>query len=461
MARRELGLERVRFHGLLDDDTSVSLSRGINSWLNLDSTVDFLIAQGMRSVIELSFMPSWLANKTTTSGMQYHPNNNPPSDFGAWGELIHAVASHLVDRYGIEEMSRWHFEVWNEPNINFWTGTQAQYFQLFAEAARAIKKVSPRLLVGGPATATGAGEGPYIEALRAFTTKEDVPLDFISSHVYSSTPFDHNINDVGEARERLQLIRNASGKMPLLITEFGSSYKNGAQNVTTATCHDTCEAASYLARAFSEVTAPGNSLNLSLLSYWALSDLQEEGGFPAINASFGGNFGLVNPWGVPKPAYRLMQLLNGMGSERLAVTLARPGAESVATSVGGDNGGRCLETVGALCGRNSTHVLILFYNQAPRARPIQACTVKPNVMSSFGSPGQPEEHATLWRIDDKNTNPKRAWEMLGAPQWPTAEQNKVIFRASIMVPTTVDLTSLAAAGIVIPPQGVAALTIRR
>ena len=111
-ARRELGLEMVRFHGLLDDDMSVSLGPGIHSWLNIDSLVDFLIGQGMRSVLELSFMPSWMASNVTTSGMQYHPNNNPPANFTAWGELIGALAEHLVERYGVEEMSEWYFEVW-------------------------------------------------------------------------------------------------------------------------------------------------------------------------------------------------------------------------------------------------------------------------------------------------------------------------------------------------------------
>ena len=86
-ARLELGLEMVRFHGLLDDDMSVSLGPGVHSWLNIDSLGDFLVSQGMRSVLELSFMPDWLASNTTTSGMQYHPNNSPPSNYTAWGEL--------------------------------------------------------------------------------------------------------------------------------------------------------------------------------------------------------------------------------------------------------------------------------------------------------------------------------------------------------------------------------------
>ena len=28
--------------------------------------------------------------------------------------LVSALAQHLVDRYGLSEVSQWHFEVWNE-----------------------------------------------------------------------------------------------------------------------------------------------------------------------------------------------------------------------------------------------------------------------------------------------------------------------------------------------------------
>lgn len=63
---------------------------------------------------QLSFMPNWLASNVTTSGMQYHPNNTPPSNYTQWGELVGALAEHLVARYGVEEMSQWYFEVWNE-----------------------------------------------------------------------------------------------------------------------------------------------------------------------------------------------------------------------------------------------------------------------------------------------------------------------------------------------------------
>ncbi len=63
-----------------------------------------------------------------------------------------------MDRYGVNEVSQWYFEVWNEPNIDFWTGEpkQSTYFELYDHAARAIKRADPRLRVGGPATAQAA-----------------------------------------------------------------------------------------------------------------------------------------------------------------------------------------------------------------------------------------------------------------------------------------------------------------
>ena len=373
--------------------------------------------------------------------------------------LARCTATRVVRRY---------FEVWNEPNINFWAGTQAEYFHLYAEAARAIKRVSPMLRVGGPATAVGAGEGPYIEALRAYCRNNSVPLDYVSSHVYSSTPFDHHINDVAEIRERLALVREAAAEMPLLITEFGSSYKTGRQNSTTGTCHDTYEAAAYLARAYTEITEPGNPYNVTLLSYWALNDVMEEEGFPVVNASFGGNFGLINPFGVPKPAYRLMQLLHGMGKTRLRVELKATSATSatsaksalVSENSAGPAPTTCTKTVGALASRNQTHVLLLVYNQAARGLEIESCTVTVMLGNlSSDRPGKAPTPVTLWRIDDDHTNPRRAWEEMGAPQWPSPRENEAIFNASVMLPTTVDLSALGTNGITIPPQGVAALTI--
>jgi xylan 1,4-beta-xylosidase len=136
--RDELRFRYVRFHGLLSDDMSTLVRVGEQSsysFFNADQIIDFLLSIGIKPFVELSFMPSALASGATTV-FHYRGNVTPPRDYGEWEALIRALASHVVDRYGIDEVGQWYFEVWNEPNLTrFWTGDQDQYFRLYRHAA--------------------------------------------------------------------------------------------------------------------------------------------------------------------------------------------------------------------------------------------------------------------------------------------------------------------------------------
>jgi beta-xylosidase len=140
MAARDLGVKHIRGHGLLDDDMSVSYARGKHAFYNIDSLVDLLLSIGMRPIFELSFMPGWLTSGNN-SVCHYHGNSDPPASyrfvrscmrsyavwsarwyaflctvwFGAncsdWGELIGALGSHMVEKYGEETAGEFFFEV--------------------------------------------------------------------------------------------------------------------------------------------------------------------------------------------------------------------------------------------------------------------------------------------------------------------------------------------------------------
>src|SRR6185503_11392868 len=128
-------------------------------------------------------------------------------DWSRWHDLIRAVTAHLADRYGLDELrTHWRFEVWNEPNLSvFWSGTPAEYWRLYSEAARAVKSVDPLLRVGGPAT---AAVGWIDEQL-----KVGAPVDFLSTHVYGTIPLD---------------LRPLAGGRPLLWTEWGVTATHGS-----------------------------------------------------------------------------------------------------------------------------------------------------------------------------------------------------------------------------------------
>src|ERR1700719_4236899 len=141
----------VRFHAIFHDEVGVygedSSGAPIYNFSYVDQIYDGLLESGVRPFVELSFMPSKLAARHTVHVFKYHPVVAPPRDYAKWDALISALASHLIERYGIDEVAQWYFEVWNEPNLDFWAGkpSQSTYWTLYDHTAKALKKVELRL----------------------------------------------------------------------------------------------------------------------------------------------------------------------------------------------------------------------------------------------------------------------------------------------------------------------------
>ncbi len=168
----------VRFHAILHDELGVynedEHGNPVYNFAYINQIYDGLLARGVRPVVEISFMPKKLAfNPDALHPFWYKPNVSPPKSYEKWDGLITAFARNLVERYGIDEVSQWYFEVWNEPNIDFWGGVpnQRSYFELYDHTARDLKVVSPRLRVGGPATAAAQ----WVDAFLKHTTRQQSP----------------------------------------------------------------------------------------------------------------------------------------------------------------------------------------------------------------------------------------------------------------------------------------------
>src|SRR5271165_6905618 len=233
------GMQYVRFHAILDDEAGVydedKQGKPIYNFSYVDQIYDGLLTNSVKPYVELSFMPSKLAARQDVYPFWYHPNVAPPRDYAKWDDLVTHFTRHLVERYGIEEVSTWYFEVWNEPNLDFWTGApkQESYFELYDHTARDIKAVSPQLRVGGPATAQAA----WIPAMIQHAAQKNVPLDFVSSHVYGNDkPSDvFHSNEkiprdqmVGRAVKMVHDQIKASPKpdLPLIVSEFNAADDN-------------------------------------------------------------------------------------------------------------------------------------------------------------------------------------------------------------------------------------------
>ncbi len=129
-----VGMRYVRFHAIFLDDVGVYTEdehgNAVYNFTYVDQIYDGLLARGVRPMVEISFMPYALASKNSTQGFWYKPNVAPPKDYAKWDALIRAFGQHLIDRYGIDEVAQWYFEVWNEPNLDF-LGRRIQTAHLF------------------------------------------------------------------------------------------------------------------------------------------------------------------------------------------------------------------------------------------------------------------------------------------------------------------------------------------
>ena len=143
--KQATGFDYIRFHAIFDDEVGVyeedSAGKPIYNFSYVDQIYDGLLEMGVRPFVELSFMPKKLAAQQILHSFWYAPNVSPPKDWNKWADLVSHFAQHLVDRYGIGEVSQWYFEVWNEPNLDFWCGSpkEATYDQLYDTTARALR----------------------------------------------------------------------------------------------------------------------------------------------------------------------------------------------------------------------------------------------------------------------------------------------------------------------------------
>ncbi len=322
LVQQEIGFERIRFHGLFDDDMAVCRvvdGKPVYDFSKIDQLYDAFLKINIRPFVELGFMPGDLASGTTTV-FYYKGNVTLPKDYDQWGGLIRAFAKHLIDRYGVAEVENWNFEVWNEPNLPaFFRGKQADYFHLYDVTAAAIKSVGPHLRVGGPATAGGA----WISELIGHCSKANIPLDFISTHTYATDKiFDEfgkreshlmaQPNTISGAVKRThhQITASTRPSLPLHYTEWNSSPSSRDP------IHDDYFNAAFICEKLKESEG-----QLQSMSYWTYSDLFEEAGPPPT--PFHGGFGLLTREGIRKPSYFAYKYLAQLGATKLVNEDAR------------------------------------------------------------------------------------------------------------------------------------------
>ena len=405
--RRITGFEYVRFHaifhdelGLYDEDKD---GHPVYNFSYIDQIYDGLLQNHVRPFVELSFMPKKLASDPSAlHPFWYKQNVSPPKDWNKWEQLIENFARHLVARYGEDEVAQWYFEVWNEPNIDFWAGDpkESTYYDLYDRAARAIKRVSPRLRVGGPSTAQAA----WVDRFLAHCKANNVPVDFASTHVYGNDRAE-DVFGTHEQIPRNQMVCRAVKKVhdqiaassypsiPLIWSEYNASYSNEPAVTDTA----------FMGPWLADTIRQCDGLT-TMMSYWTFSDVFEEQG--VVKTPFYGGFGLLAERSIPKASFNDFALLHRLGDTRLDVS-----SDSVLVTRRKD-------------GSLAIAVWNLFL-------PEESGSPK-TITLRFKSLTTAAQSIRVTIVDKDHGSPLPAWEKMGRPASPTLAQIETLRKAAAL-----------------------------
>ncbi len=339
----QCGFQYLRFHGLFHDDMFVYRElqgKPVYNWQYIDELYDRMLSIGIRPFVELTFFPKDVAHEEGTFAW-WRGHGTPPKDFVRWSEIIANFVKHCQQRYGPEEVRKWYFEAWNEPNLEgFWNGTQQQFFEMYKAVATTIKSIDPLLRVGGPSTSSFhpdeatyrrlatkkdisakdyigvESKGPWIEDFLAYCANENLPLDFITAHPYpTSYPIDSAGNHlevsrpVTSTREDILWLRKVMSKTPYAKAEIHLTEWSSSPSISDYE-HDFPQEAAYIVKVNLDCLGLANSL-----SYWTFTDVFEEAG--GASTIFSGAFGLVNFQGIVKPSFHAYRMLNLLGDSEL------------------------------------------------------------------------------------------------------------------------------------------------
>jgi len=435
--KSEVGLERVRFHGVFDDEMGVWPKFNLASptqpnFVNVDSVYDGLLDLELRPFIEMSFIPSKLGSGAQTFGL-YKGNITPPKSLDDWGGFVRTFAQHLLDRYGTDEVRQWYFEVWNEANLSFfWTGTQAQYFDLYRATAAALKSVDASLKVGGPSTSAVQWIAEFLD----FCNKAGSAVDFVSTHVYAGDEqkmvfgrdvhMSHNeVIPAAVKQVRGQIDASKFKGTELWLSEWSS-------DSPAMICH-----------VISHCLA-----NCQGMSHWEFSGTYEEILVPnAVLTDGDAGWSLFAPRNIPKPGFNTYKLMNRLGARRLRATGPALASRTV-------DGG----------------IAVLVWNLAEvtQARGIPGVSrvrkvigeVKKLAVSFRGA--KPGQAVKVSYVDQERGSPMPTWHAMGRPQYPTRTQlAELRTAAEIAAPVTIKLDARGSLTLELPPEGIALLEMGR
>jgi xylan 1,4-beta-xylosidase len=413
----------------------------VYNWTLMDKIMDSFVNRKMKPLVEIGFMPKALSTNPEPYQHQWSEDGElwtgwtyPPREYKKWAELVYQWVLHSIERYGEDEVKTWLWQVWNEPNIGYWSGSFEEYCKLYDYAVDAVKRACPECTVGGPHTTNPDSKEANLYLVRFLehclrgrnyaTGEAGSPLEFVAFHAKGNPKV---VDGHIQMNMGVQLKAIAAGfetvnsfpqlkDIPVIIGECDPEgcaacshkrdHKYGYRNGTVYS--------SYTASSFAKIYELMDTqyINLQGVLTWA---------FEFENQEWFASFRDLATNGVNKPILNIFRMFGMMSGNRLKVEAdhAISAPEVIARDVRGH------PDIGALAskGDNSIAVMVWHYHDDN----VPGITAQVHLTLRGISHDKVLVHH--YAVDQNLSNSFEAWKSMGSPQNPTDNEYAALERA--------------------------------
>ncbi len=410
----------------------------IYDWTVVDSIIDTYIERGMKPLMEIGFMPKDLSSKPEPYEHTWSKGGNlwtgwtyPPKDYSKWRELVYQWVKHSIERYGKEEVLTWLWEVWNEPDIQYWSGTFEEYCKLYDYAADGLKRACPECTIGGPHTTSPRSDKAYkyltdfiehcLRGKNYATGKTGTPLQYIGFHAKGAPEFvdGHIRMNMGVQLKDIQRGFEAVNSfpelknIPIIVGECDpegcaacSEKRDPKYGYRNGTMYS-----SYTASSFARIYQLMDQYNVNLKGVVSWS-------FEFEDQEWFAGFRDLATHGVDKPVLNVFRMFGMMKGQRISV--ASDGGLNVNDII--SEGVRKGNDVHAIASKDQHSISVMVWNY----RDDNIATPPSPIDLTISGINEKKVLVHHYRVDHEFSNSFEAWKAMGKPHEVVGEQYRAL-----------------------------------